>query len=175
MAIIQARLTSTRLPKKVLQKIGDKTILQRCIDNVIMAQSVDEVVVASPHDIRGYQCDVYADINESDVLGRYYRCADSHSADIVVRVTADCPFIDPKVIDYAVEYFKTHDYAYCCVAPIDGLDVEVFPFWLLEEAHKNTQDVYDREHVTPYMRRKTKLSVDNPLDLKRARAWYGLH
>ena len=113
--------------------------------------------------------------NEKDVLDRYYQCAKEHRADVVVRITADCPFIDPDVIDEALEYYFRTDFGYVCFAPIDGLDTEVFSFELLEEAWKKAKDPYDREHVTPYMRKKTKLSIDTEQELRKARKWYGLH
>ena len=93
----------------------------------------------------------------------------------MVRITADCPFIDPDVIDEALEYYFRTDFGYVCFAPIDGLDTEVFSFELLEEAWKKAKDPYDREHVTPYMRKKTKLSIDTEQELRKARKWYGLH
>ena len=173
LAIIQARLTSTRLPKKILALIGKKTVLQHCVDNVKKAMLVDGIVVAAPHQVK---TDVEVFIgDEKDVLDRYYQCAKAHKVDVIVRVTSDCPFIDPNIIDQAIEYFFITDHGYVCFAPIDGLDTEVFSFQLLEEAWKKAKDPYDREHVTPYMRRKTKLSIDTKEDLKKARRWYGLH
>lgn len=136
---------------------------------------VDKVIVATPHSIAGYECLVFPKIKENDVLSRYYECAKTFSAQTIVRLTADCPFIDPNIIDQAIEYFSITDHGYVCFAPIDGLDTEVFSFQLLEEAWKKAKDPYDREHVTPYMRRKTKLSIDSAKDLSKARRWYGLH
>lgn len=175
LAIIQARLSSSRLPKKILALIGNKPIIQHCVDRVRMSLWVDDVVVASPH---------YIPVNfnahrfigsEKDVLDRYYKCAKEFQGDVIVRITSDCPFIDPDIIDEAVEYYYRTDFGFVGFAPIDGLDVEVFSYKLLEEAWKKAKDPFDREHVTPYMKRKTKLSVDTAIDLKRARRWYGLH
>ena len=112
--------------------------------------------------------------DEEDVLKRYYDCAVKYDADIVVRITSDCPLIDPCAIDIAIHYYLTHPYNYVCFAPVDGSDVEVFGRFLLNEAHWNTKDPYDREHVTPYMRRATKLSVDTKEDLRRVREWTGI-
>jgi len=175
LAIIQARLTNTRLPKKILKKIGDKSMLQHCIDGVRMALWVDDVVVASPHYIpENFNAHRFIG-SENDVLDRYYKCAKEFSGDVIVRITSDCPFIDPDVIDEAIEFFLRTDYGFARFAPIDGLDVEVFSFKMLEEAWKKATDPYDREHVTPYMIRKTKLSVDTAKDLEKARRWHGLH
>lgn len=175
MAIIQARLTNTRLPKKILKKIGNKSILQHCVDNTRKSLWVNDVVVASPHYIPdNFNAHRFIG-NEDDVLDRYYQCAKEFKADVIVRITADCPFIDPDIIDEAIEYFSRTDFGFVKFSPIDGLDTEVFSFELLEEAWKKTKDPYDREHVTPYMIRKTKLSVDTKEELNRARRWYGLH
>jgi spore coat polysaccharide biosynthesis protein SpsF len=147
------------------------TMLERVIERTLQSK-VDRVVVAAPHDL---PCSVPLFIgDEQDVLKRYYDCADFFEADIVVRITSDCPLIDPKIIDLSCEYFNQHDYQYVTFAPVDGLDVEVFSFELLKEAHENATSKEDREHVTPYMKRKTKISVDNAEDLERVRKiWNG--
>lgn len=168
-------MTSTRLPKKILKKIEEKSVLQHTVDNVRKSLWVDEVVVASPHYIpECFEAERFEG-DEKDVLDRYYQCAKKFQGDVIVRITADCPFIDPDIIDEAIEYYFRTDHGYICFAPIDGLDTEVFSFNLLEEAWKKGKDPYDREHVTPYMRRKTKLSIDTRADLNKARRWYGLH
>ncbi len=174
LAIIQARLTSIRFPRKILEKIGDKTILEHCINRVKKAHLVDRVVLAVPHEIP-LQLDIpvfYGD--EQDVLKRYAVCAKQYPADVIVRITADCPFIDPWAIDLALDYFVKRDLIYTCFAPVDGSDVEVFTQELLEEADRNATDPYDREHVTPYMIKKTKCSIDTLEDLNRARGIYEL-
>ena len=175
LVIIQARLSSTRLPKKILALIGNKTLIQHCVDNVQKALWINDVVVASPHYIpESFAAHRFVG-SENDVLDRFYQCAKEFGGDVIVRVTADCPFIDPDIIDEALEYYHRTDHEYVCFAPIDGLDTEVFSFELLEEAWKKAKDPYDREHVTPYMRRKTKLSIDTKADLVKARRWYELH
>ena len=147
-------------------------MVERVIERVKQAKFVDQVVVASAHPL-GIQLDVpifYGD--EEDVLNRYYKCADLVDAEIIVRITADCPLIDPEVIDMALSYFYAHDYPYVYFAPVDGLDVEVFTFEILKEANLNAVKE-EREHVTPYMKRKTKLSVDTKEELERVRKWIG--
>lgn len=171
MAIIQARLTSTRLPQKILRKIGNKSILQHCIDRVKKAKLIDEVVVASPHKIPGHKVEVW-NLSQEDVLARYCYCAFIHNADVIVRITSDCPLIDPCVIDTALMFYFTHPYNYVCFAPVDGQDVEVFSRDLLDEAEATTDNPYDREHVTPYMKRVTKISVDTKEDLTKVRKLY---
>jgi spore coat polysaccharide biosynthesis protein SpsF len=148
-------------------------MLERVIERTLQSK-VDKVVVAAPHDL-GITLDVPTFIgDEHDVLKRYYDCAAFFDADIIVRITSDCPLIAPDTINYALEYYKSHDYPYVYFAPVDGLDVEVFSFKLLEEANKTATSKEDREHVTPYMKRKTKMSVDNTEDLERVRKiWNG--
>jgi len=132
------------------------------------------VVVASPHPLLVILTVPLFIGSEQDVLGRFYECAKKYKADTVVRLTADCPFLDPLIIDLAVVYFFTHNLPYIYFAPVDGLDVEVFSMEILKEAHKNCTNPQDREHVTPYMRRKTKISIDTTQDLERARDYYDL-
>jgi spore coat polysaccharide biosynthesis protein SpsF (cytidylyltransferase family) len=146
-----------------------------CVGRVQQAMWVDEIIIAAPHPIPGYEVFVPTKVLENDVLSRYYQCAKVFKADVIVRITADCPFIDPDIIDEAIEYYFRTRHEYVCFAPIDGLDTEVFSFQLLKEAWKKAKDPYDREHVTPYMRRKSKLSIDTKSDLEKARRWYGLH
>ncbi|KYK25673.1 hypothetical protein AYK26_07795 [Euryarchaeota archaeon SM23-78] len=146
--------------------------MQHVIDNVSRAKWVDEVVVASPHKIPDYKVEVWEDLDENDLLTRYYLSAKVNEADVIVRITSDCPFIDSNIIDMAITYYFKTSFPYVCFAPVDGLDVEVFSFRLLEEAWYNSKGEYDKEHVTPYMKRKTKLSIDTKEDLRKARQWY---
>jgi len=173
-AIIQARLTSTRLPRKVLRKIRGSTILEHCVKRTLKAKTVSKVVVASPHYIPlCTRVETFIG-DEHDVLKRFWECAVSFGAQVVVRVTADCPLIDPEAIDIAVRYFLGHNYRYVSFAPVDGCDVEVFGIDILRQANKFAITKYDREHVTPFMRRITKLSVDTIHDLEKVRREYEL-
>lgn len=171
-AIIQARLTSTRFPRKILANIKGKTMLQHVIDNVNLSQTIDEVVVAIPkgQDIPFNYAKKFEG-KELDVLDRYYQCAKEYDADIIVRITSDCPLINRDLIDTAVNEFKQQDFPYLVLAPVSGLDVEVFSFKILEEAWYEANNPYDREHVTPYMKRVTDLSVDTPEDLEKVKKW----
>lgn len=151
--------------------IGGKSMVERVIERTLQSK-VDQVVVASPHEL---PCSVPLFIgDEQDVLRRYYDCADFFGADIIVRITSDCPLIDPQIIDYAIDYFNDNDYPYVYFAPVDGLDVEVFSFEFLKDANNNAKTKEDREHVTPYMRRITKMSVDDLETLEKVRKiWNG--
>lgn len=190
MVIIQARLTSTRLPKKILRKIGGKAILHHVVDNVLRAKKVHGVVIASPHNIPlKLSVPVFLG-EEEDVLKRFYRCSLAYPADIFVRITADCPLIDPKWIDNCIDYLIRGGYDYVTNRPYvtDGLDVEVFTRDALEKAHKEALARFDREHVTPWMKKNlkvgilggrkplsmVKISVDTEDDLKRVRRIYGI-
>ena len=169
-AIIQARLSSTRLPNKVLMNICGKPMLERVIEKVRKSKLIDTMAVASPHPI---VCSTNKFIgDEEDVLKRYYDCATHFMADTVVRITSDCPLLDPEIIDYAIRFFKRTKLRYVYFAPVDGLDVEVFTYELLKEAHQKATKKFDREHVTPYMKRVTKISVDTLEELNKVRRIY---
>ena len=162
-AIIQARMTSTRLPGKVLMDIGGDVMLARVVERVRRAKKLSKVVVAAtenPADDRlaefcrrrGWPC---FRGSEEDVLDRYYRAAKEHGADVVVRVTSDCPRIDPVIIHRVVGEFLGGrgeiDYA-SNVAPTRtfprGQDTEVFSFEILERVWREVKDPGYREHVT---------------------------
>jgi len=179
-AIIQARMGSTRLPEKVLREIGDRAMLWHVYERAVKASLVDAVVVATttePGDdaieafCREHAIDCHRG-SETDVLDRYYQTAIDENADTVVRLTADCPFLSPAVIDRVVRVYRDSDAQY--VTNIiqytypDGLDVEVFDAAALGTARENATSSEEREHVTPYIREsgafETK-NVENPLDI----------
>ena len=159
-AIIQARLTSTRLPRKVLKTINGKPILQHVVERAKMAKRVDEVVIASPHPIPGFEVFIPKGCDEQDVLTRYYQAAGHHHADLVVRITSDCPMLEPYWIDFCIDVLFWGHYDYVCNRPYcpDGLDVEVFTRHALENAYKYATKPYDREHVTPYIRENMRMA-----------------
>ena len=146
-AVIQARMGSTRLPGKVLKPLAGQPVLARVVDRVRRARHVDEVVVATttlPADdvladlcrTRGWACERGS---EEDLLDRYHAAAAAHHADAVVRITSDCPVIDPGVVDRVVEAFLVQpcDYASNTLEPRTfprGLDTEVFSQAALELA-----------------------------------------
>lgn len=166
-AIIQARMSSTRLPGKVLMPLLGEPMLARVVNRVRRA-IVDDVVVATTD---GESDQVLADLCASrgwpcfrgslnDVLDRYYRAAQNHRADIIVRVTSDCPLIEPAIIDDVVRKFQESqdsvDYAANVLPPRTfprGLDVETFSFETLETAWRDDDNPAWREHVTPFIYR----------------------
>lgn len=165
LAIIQARMGSTRLPGKVLMDLAGTPMLARVVHRTQRAQTIDAIVVAitdlAQDDVlaqlcaaRGWLC--YRG-SENDVLDRYYQAARQFDADIIVRITSDCPLIDPGVIDQVVQAYRTSppvDYA-CNVLPRRtfprGLDTEVFGRELLERLWHLDQNPATREHVTQYL------------------------
>ncbi len=163
-AIIQARMGSTRLPKKILKRIQGRTVLEHVIDRTRAAKKVDDVIVAATtrkEDSKIVRLCAELDIStfcgsEDDVLDRYYQAARLFKAEYIVRITSDCPLIDPKVIDDVITlYFgKNANYATNLLPETfpDGEDVEVFSFNALRIAWENAKLVSEREHVTPFIR-----------------------
>lgn len=164
-AIIQARMGSTRLPGKVLMDLVGEPMLARVINRVRRAQTIDDVVIATTNlaqdNVLEQVCRTHGWLcfrgSENDVLDRYYQAARQFGADIIVRITSDCPLIDPDVIDQVVRAYHVEpsvDYA-SNVLPIRtfprGLDTEVFGFETLERLWHQDQNPATREHVTQYI------------------------
>jgi len=167
LAVVQARIASSRLPGKILLDIAGEPMLVRVVERLRRAKSVDQVVIATTLDAaddetetlcqrRNYPC--YRG-SVHDVLDRCYQAARPYEAKVIVRITADCPVIDPQLVDETISVFKSND-AYVCVAnrlpppwgrsyPI-GLDTEVCDFEGLERAWKEASEAHQREHVMPY-------------------------
>lgn len=186
-AIIQARMGSTRLPGKVMKEILGKPVILWDLDRISLSKLIDEIVVAIPYEKEN---DVIADTikeyndkiiitrgSEDDVLDRYYQAAVKTNADVVVRITSDCPLIDPVVIDQVIGQFLDNDCDYCSNSLTRtyprGLDTEVFSFKVLEEAWNEATKDYEREHVTPYIIENPDkfklLNVANDIDLSHLR------
>ena len=161
-AIVQARMGSTRLPGKVLMDVAGVPMLARVVTRLGQAKSLDGAIVATSTDVaddaiagfcseRGWAC---FRGNLTDVLDRYYRAAQGVGADRIVRITADCPLIDPAVVDRVVAALAAADYS-SNVVPVRtfprGLDVEAFTFAALERVWRDDADPASREHVTPYI------------------------
>lgn len=163
-AIIQARMGSTRFPNKVMKKINGIPLIQLLLARLSQAKHIDQIVLAtSEHPqnlsmvehVKALGYPVYQG-SENDVLDRYYRAALPFKPDTVVRITGDCPLIDPEVVDNVVAAFKKADVDYVSnISPPsypDGLDTEVFTFAALERASREANQLREREHVTPYIR-----------------------
>jgi len=162
--ITQARIGSSRLPEKVMLKIGDQTLLDLHLSRAKQAQKVDQVIVATTNEDKS---DLICQVAEqqglpwykgslNDVLDRFYQAAKPHKADWVVRVTSDCPLLDPRVIDRVIETAIEGDFDYCSNILVedfpDGQDVEVFKMPVLEKAWNEAKKNFEREHVTPFIR-----------------------
>lgn len=168
-AIIQARMGSSRLPGKVLRDIGGRSMLGWVVERTRQAQALDQVLVATTVDPADQPVVEYCEQagylvtrgDEHDVLDRYYQAACTHAVDVVVRITADCPLIDPRVIDKTVETFlaaqPSCDFAANRLPPPwgrtypIGLDTEVCSFEALEQAWREADQAHQREHVMPYL------------------------
>jgi glutamate-1-semialdehyde 2,1-aminomutase len=164
-AIVQARMGSTRLPNKVMKPIGGVPMIELLLARLAKSTQIDQIVLATSTDERntplvehvqklGYTC---VRGSESDVLDRYLVAARQAQADVVVRITGDCPLIDPSLVDQVIAQFKAKGVDYLSnTAPAsypDGLDTEVFTRQALERAGRESQDPFDHEHVTPYLRK----------------------
>jgi spore coat polysaccharide biosynthesis protein SpsF len=187
-AIIQARLGSFRLPGKVLLDIAGQPMLSRVVSRLRRSALLDGLVVATTLDVsddslvefcreRGYDC---LRGSQFDVLDRYYQAAKKLKAARVVRITADCPVIDPLLVDQAVQEFERSGADFLTnrlpppfgrTFPI-GLDIEICSFSALECAWQEADQPYQREHVMPYFYEDATLEIISPT-LSRARTGRG--
>ncbi len=181
-AIIQARMRSTRLPGKALIDIEGMSMLARVVDRVRRARTIGRIVVATttkPQDdslaahATGLSVDVFRG-EEDDVLDRYYQAAVRHHLDVVVRITSDCPLLDPGLVDdvvrplldpgSCVEYSSN---GLCRTFP-RGLDVEAVPFATLGRVWRDATSPHERQHVFPFIYehtdRFTTASLTDPID-----------
>lgn len=185
-AIIQARMGSSRLPRKVLKMVNGMPMLKFQLGRVMDAELIDEIVVATsrlPEDDE--ISDLCRDENmhcyrgsEDDVLSRYFDCATAFKADVVVRLTADCPFVDPIVIDNMIGEFVSSDADYIAnTVPLetgmwpDGSDVEIFSMQALERAYRETTLPEEREHVTFYFWKSIKRHEFKTLQFDNSDDW----
>lgn len=170
-AIVQARLSSSRFPRKVLETLGAATVLDQVMKRCAAMKTVDEVWCAT---VAGPEGDPIQRVasqwgrtylgSRLDVLGRYHEAAAKAKADLVVRVTSDCPLFDPAVGDKLVQSHSRLDEIVVNNSPSTwphGLDAEVIPVNLLARAAAVAKDAFDREHVTPWLRREPDVVVTN--------------
>lgn len=174
LGILQARMSSTRLPGKILLPVLEKPILFRQIERLKRCQKLDHLIVATSisesDDVLEEACNDWGielfrgSLN--DVLDRFVRAARQYEPEIIVRLTGDCPLTDPLIVDEVIEYFNNNDFDYVsnCNPPTfpDGLDVEVVKYSSLLEAWKDAKSPSDREHVTPFIRNSSdRFTVGN--------------
>lgn len=172
-AIIQARMGSTRLPNKVMKRMGDVPMIELLLSRLVQARELDQIVLATSSNladqpladhVQGLGYPVVLG-SENDVLGRFIQAGQEQAAEVIVRITGDCPLVDPELVDEAIRRFSSLgvDY-YSNINPPtfpDGLDVEVCSFQALKRAGEETNKPYDREHVTPYLRESGRFRVGN--------------
>ena len=173
LAIIQARYNSKRFPGKVVKKIGNQTILEILIKRLSKSKRISKIIVAcsdNPSDKAIVDVCNKLGINyfigsEEDVLDRFYNAAKKYKRYGILRITADCPLIDPEIVDEVIyNFFVKHvDYASNTNPPTfpDGLDLEIFKFSVLKEAYLNAKKSFEREHVTPFIINNKKFKKFN--------------
>ncbi len=169
-AIIQARMGSTRLPKKVMMEIGGVPIIELLIRRLSKSKKITKIIVATSNHKNNYPLikhvenlgyHVYCG-SEKDVLGRYFYAAQEAKAKVIVRITGDCPLVDPLLVDDVIEGFIKNNADYASnrepATYPDGLDVEVFSMQALDMANNEARSAHQREHVTPYIINSEKFS-----------------
>lgn len=186
-AIIQARMGSARLPGKVLRQAVGKSFLEHLIERLSFVKRVDRIVVAtsveSDDDVIEQVCRRIGVLcfrgSHADVLDRYYRAAQAVGAEVVVRITADCPLVDPSLVDMFIEAFEIQSGDWDLVTnryPLtfpDGLDVDVMPVKSLGLAQEHATEPHQREHVIPYFwetGQRVK-NIEHPDNLFRWHRW----
>ena len=169
-AIIQARMGSSRLPGKVLKKIGKNTILDLIYKRLKKSKEIDKIIIATSINKSDDKIINFCQSNnieyyrgsEDNVLERFYNASLINKGTDIVRITADCPLVDPKIVDKAIRLYRETfvDYLSNVNPPTypDGYDVEVFSMKALEEAYKNAKTNEELEHVTPYIINNKSLS-----------------
>lgn len=183
--IVQARMTSTRLPGKVLLLLAGEPMLTRLVERLRRVQRADKIVIATTTNATDEPIAALCDKlgvachrgSELDVLSRYADAARLHGADVVVRITSDCPLIDPALIDQVIAVYEEGDSD--CVSNMlpptwpYGMAVEVFSATALAQAHAEATQPAEREHVTPFLyahpERYRLRNVTSPVDLSQHR------
>lgn len=168
--ITQARTGSTRLPGKVLREINGKSLLQIHLERLKNCVNVSEIIVATTAKIEDdeiYDKAINLGLSafrgsENDVLDRFYQSVKEKNPDFIVRVTSDCPLIDPKLIDEVIEFTIENDVDYCSNTLVenypDGQDVAVFKFTALKVAWEKANLKSEREHVTPFIKKNSNFN-----------------
>ena len=173
LAIVQARYDSSRLPGKVCKTIiKKKSLIELLIKRLSKSKKIDEIVVATTKNINDKKISNICNKlhiktflgSDDNVLKRYLDTAKKFKAKNVVRITSDCPLVDPNIVDKVINIFLKKKLDYCSNLHLetfpDGLDVEVFTLKTLIKANKNSKTDFDKEHVTPFMVRSKKLKKD---------------
>ena len=172
-AIVQARMGSSRFPNKVMQLINGLPLIGLLLHRLSKVKKIDQIVLATSTVPTNATLISYVETlgyltysgSEMDVLDRYYQIAKQEKADVIVRITGDCPLLDPELIEAIIDNFleSGKDYISNSITPTfpDGLCVEVFSSHALNVCHQSATSPYDREHVTPYIRESSEFSIEN--------------
>ena len=206
-AIVQARLTSTRFPNKVIKKIGKFTIIELIYKRLKLSEYLDDIVFTIPDNSENKNLELflikkkidYIKGSENNVASRYLKAAKKYNTNIIVRITSDCPLVDPKILDKMVKVYNKSNIDYLTNIKDtttgnkkyyypDGLDIEIFSTASFKKSYHKINSKYDKEHVTTFIRksslfkksyikmsqdfRKLKLSVDTKENLKDIRKIY---
>ena len=183
-AIIQAHMSSSRLPGKVMLDLCGEPALFRMIERVRHCKNIDGIVVATSQmecdDVLVEACEKWGIStfrgSNNDVLARFYGTTQAYPASAYVRLTSDCPVIDYQGLDEMIQFYWDHDYRYVSVVMEDHLDgcwsYEIFTADLMKETYENATEGYEREHVTPYMytRQPSMYRIPNKFDGSKYRA-----
>jgi len=172
--IIQARTNSKRLPKKILKNLDEEyNILEYVINQLKSSKKIDKIIIATTLSKQDEIIVNFAKKNnyeyfrgsENDVLDRFYQCAKKFNLDIIVRITSDCPLIDPNIVDQVIEKFTLTNNDYVTnIFPRTfpkGLDIEIFDFIVLTHMWKNATLPSEREHVTQFVFNNKKFKIGN--------------
>ena len=172
-AIVQVRMGSIRFPNKVMGRIMGVPMIELLLNRLSRSRRIDQIIIATTTDpcnqplvdhVTKLGYDVFQG-SENDVLDRYYQAAKPYHPDKVVRITGDCPLVDPELVDLVIETFESQvvDYLSNTLTPTypDGLDTEVFSFHALEQAARQAMKPSEREHVTPYIRESGFFKIAN--------------
>ena len=178
-AIIQARTGSTRFPNKVMRTVGGVPLIELLLTRLSNSSRIERIIVATTTQVgdkalADFVCELGYEAfqgSEVDVLDRFYQAARKYSPDVVIRITGDCPLIDPALVDQAIAAFEEQVVDFLSNADVptypDGLDTAVFSFASLERAHREATSPQDREHVTTYMKNSGIFRLgclSNPVD-----------
>lgn len=166
-AIVQARTGSTRLPNKIFKELCGKPILWHVVNRLSYSKQINQIIVATTNLMEDDKVEEFCKSNKipfyrgssDDVLSRYYEAAKKFNVDLIIRITSDCPVIDPQIIDKMLNEFmniydkENIDYMSNTIIRTfpRGLDAEIFPFQVLEKTYIEAKQNYEREHVTPYI------------------------
>jgi glutamate-1-semialdehyde 2,1-aminomutase len=182
-AIVQGRLNSNRLPNKVIEKINSKSVTEIIYERLKCSKFINDIIFAVPRNETKYSSYLKKKKirfylgNENNVLKRYFDCAKKNSADIIIRITADCPLVDSQIIDNMIKIFKKNKNLdlltnYSPPSYPDGLDVSIFNFKTLKKTFLSAKTIFDQEHVVPFMLKSKLIKKKNikcKLDLKHLR------